>query len=66
VRSVGHWTGQLFLEHGELFLKVMKRRDERAKREVEVLERIFSEMNVHPGDGVVDLCCARAIVGKKG
>ncbi len=57
MRSVNHWTEQLFLEHGALFLRVMKRKDGRAPKEVEVLERIFSETKVHPGDRVLDLCC---------
>ena len=52
-----HWTEKMFLEHGELFLQFLKRGDEGAIQQVETLEKIFSEMNVHAGDRVLDLCC---------
>ena len=52
-----HWTEKLFLEHGELFLKVIKRADKRTSKDVEALERIFLEMGVNKGDRVLDLCC---------
>ena len=35
----------------------MKRADQRTSREVEILEKLFSEMGVQPGDRVLDLCC---------
>lgn len=52
-----HWTEKMFIEHGDLFLKLLQRADKRASKEVEVLEKIFSEMDVHVGDKVLDLCC---------
>ena len=54
---VTHWTEKMFLEHGDLFLKFMKRAEKRASKEVEVLEKIFSELGVHAGGKVLDLCC---------
>jgi SAM-dependent methyltransferase len=52
-----HWTEKMFLEHGELFLKLLKRAEIRVLKEVEGLERIFSEMGIRAGDRVLDLCC---------
>ena len=54
---MSHWTEQLFLEQGKLFLGIMKSRDEIATKEVEALRSIFSEVGVKPGDRVLDLCC---------
>ena len=52
-----HWTETLFLEHGALFLKVIRRADQRTAKDVELLERIFREMEVQQGDQILDLCC---------
>lgn len=52
-----HWTEKMFLEHGELFLKLLKRAERRVSKEIEGLGRIFSEMGIRAGDRVLDLCC---------
>jgi len=54
---MSHWTNQLFLEHGEIFLKMMKSGEEGAPKEVEVLVGIFAETDIHQGDSLLDLCC---------
>jgi len=52
-----HWTEKMFLEHGDLFFKFLKRGDEVAVQQVEILEKTFSEMDVHPGGRILDVCC---------
>jgi SAM-dependent methyltransferase len=54
---VGHWTEQLFLEYGEIFLKMLKTGEESAPKEVEILMGIFAETDIHQGDSLLDLCC---------
>jgi len=54
---MSHWTHQLFLEHGGIFLKMLKSGEEYAPKEVEVLVGIFAETDVHQGDSLLDLCC---------
>ncbi len=51
-----HWTEKMFIEHGDLFLKVIDD-EERFQRELEALERIFAETGVPVGGKVLDLCC---------
>jgi len=52
-----HWTETMFLEHGELFLKLLKHAERRVLQDIEGLERIFSDMGICTGDKVLDLCC---------
>jgi SAM-dependent methyltransferase len=52
-----HWTKKMFIEHGELFLKLINQRDSLTPKETGALEKIFSEAGVHAGDRVLDLCC---------
>lgn len=54
---VRHWTEHLFLKQGSLFLKLLKRGEDRAPEEVEMLTKIFSRLGVNLGDRVLDLCC---------
>ena len=51
-----HWTEKMFIEHGDVFLKLID--DEvRFQKEFEALQRIFSEKRVSVGGNVLDLCC---------
>jgi ubiquinone/menaquinone biosynthesis C-methylase UbiE len=52
-----HWTEKMFVEHGDLFLKLTNQRESLVPREIKALERIFSETGVNAGDRVLDLCC---------
>ncbi len=46
----------MFIEHGDLFLRYIND-EEKFQRELEALERIFSETRVPVGGRVLDLCC---------
>jgi SAM-dependent methyltransferase len=47
----------MFIEHGDVFLKLINQRESLIPKEIKALERIFSEMGVNVGCNVLDLCC---------
>lgn len=52
-----HWIEQLAVDHGDLLLKYLKQAEGRAPDDVELLEKLFLNHDVHRGDEVLDLCC---------
>ena len=53
----GHWTDELFIKHGEIFLLFLEKDLPQAGSEVEALTKIFSEFSVPAGSRVLDVCC---------
>jgi SAM-dependent methyltransferase len=55
-----HWTEKMFIEHGDLWIKLSNRGPDNLahSKEIEALERIFSETGVKAGGRVLDLCCS--------
>ncbi|HVH15147.1 MAG TPA: class I SAM-dependent methyltransferase [Candidatus Angelobacter sp.] len=51
------WPQQLFVKHGNLFLKVLQNREESTKLEVGGLVRIFEEFNVSTHSRILDVSC---------
>lgn len=51
------WPQQLFIKHGNLFLKLLQNRAQSNKLEVEGLVRIFEEFNVSQGSRILDVSC---------
>jgi SAM-dependent methyltransferase len=51
------WIEELFLQHADLFLKVITRREERTDAEVDALSSLFAELDVRSDARVLDLCC---------
>jgi len=52
-----HWIEQLAIDHGDLLLRYLKQAEGRAPDDVELLEKLFLDFDVHRGDEVLDLCC---------
>jgi cyclopropane fatty-acyl-phospholipid synthase-like methyltransferase len=55
-----HWTEKMFIEHGDLWIKISNRGPDNLahSKEIEALERIFSETGVKAGGRVLDLGCS--------
>ena len=51
------WIEELFLQHADLFLQVLKQREERTDAEVDALDNLFTELEVRNDARVLDLCC---------
>ncbi len=55
-----HWTEKMFVEHGDLWMKFSNRGPDNIasnSKEIEALDRIFSETKVKTGGRVLDVCC---------
>jgi len=51
------WPRQLFIKHGNLFLKLLENRAESTKFEVDGLVRIFEEFKVPKHSRILDVSC---------
>ena len=51
------WPQQLFIKHGNLFLKLLENRTDSTKLEVDGLVRIFEEFNVPKNARILDVSC---------
>ncbi|HYU54926.1 MAG TPA: class I SAM-dependent methyltransferase [Candidatus Dormibacteraeota bacterium] len=51
------WPQQLFIKHGNLFLKLLENRTDSKKLEVDGLVRIFEEFNVPKHARILDVSC---------
>ena len=51
------WPQQLFIKHGNLFLKLLENRTDSTKLEVDGLVRIFEEFNVPKNAKILDVSC---------
>ena len=51
------WPQQLFIKHGDLFLKLLENRAESTKLEVDGLFRIFQEFKVPYNSRILDVSC---------
>jgi SAM-dependent methyltransferase len=51
------WPQQLFIKHGNLFLKLLENRTESTKLEVDGLIRIFEEFKVPHNSRILDVSC---------
>ena len=52
-----HWVEQFAVDHGDLLLKYLKQAEGRAPDDVALIEKLFLDHDVQPGDKVLDLFC---------
>ena len=56
-RDEEHWTHNMFVEHGELYMPFLETRWERAVQEAGLLNELFQDGDVPTGGRVLDLAC---------
>jgi SAM-dependent methyltransferase len=56
-KKEGDWPQELFIKHGNLFLRLLQNRGESTKLEVDGLIRIFEEFKVPKRSRILDVSC---------